>query len=103
MDILLVLYLRRRPGTDRVRFRGEWLASRCCVQNICMFWALSTLLTAMFASRVALLMPPAVGVAVWAVAVDSGRCSLAPEQPAGWGVAGFVQCPSQAAHLLLPC
>jgi hypothetical protein len=29
-------------------------------------WALSTLLTAMFASRVALLMPPVVGALVWA-------------------------------------
>ena len=32
-------------------------------------WALSTLLTAMFASRVAPLVPPAVGVAVWVMAV----------------------------------
>jgi hypothetical protein len=37
-------------------------------------WALTTLLTVMFASRVAPLMPPAVGVAVWimAVATDAG-------------------------------
>uniref|UniRef100_A0A0A8YAB8 Uncharacterized protein n=1 Tax=Arundo donax TaxID=35708 RepID=A0A0A8YAB8_ARUDO len=32
-------------------------------------WALSTLLTAMFASRVAPLMPPVVAVAVWVMAV----------------------------------
>ncbi|RLN12363.1 hypothetical protein C2845_PM09G03210 [Panicum miliaceum] len=31
-------------------------------------WALTTLLTAMFASRVTPLMPPAVGAVVWAVA-----------------------------------
>jgi hypothetical protein len=32
-------------------------------------WALTTLLTAMFASRVAPIMPPAVGVGVWIMAV----------------------------------
>ncbi|KAG2604204.1 uncharacterized protein LOC120671106 [Panicum virgatum] len=32
-------------------------------------WALTTLLTAMFASRVAPLMPPAAGAVVWAMAV----------------------------------
>ncbi|WVZ82547.1 hypothetical protein U9M48_029801 [Paspalum notatum var. saurae] len=32
-------------------------------------WTLTTLLTAMFASRVAALMPPAVAALVWAVAV----------------------------------
>jgi hypothetical protein len=32
-------------------------------------WALTTLLTAMFASRVAPLMPPAVGALVWAMPV----------------------------------
>ncbi|CAL5050987.1 unnamed protein product [Urochloa decumbens] len=32
-------------------------------------WALTTLLTAMFASRVAPLMPPAVATVVWAMAV----------------------------------
>jgi len=31
-------------------------------------WALTTLLTVMFASRVAPLMPPAVGAVVWAMA-----------------------------------
>ena len=39
-------------------------------------WALTTLLTAMFASRVALLMPPAVAALVWIMA-------------AGIAVAGF--------------
>ncbi|WVZ82584.1 hypothetical protein U9M48_029835 [Paspalum notatum var. saurae] len=65
--LLLLLYFlgrfeRTRPGDDdgdRGRGRAKSKAS---------VWALSTLLTAMFAARVAPLMPPAVGVGVWAVA-----------------------------------
>ncbi|WVZ82566.1 hypothetical protein U9M48_029820 [Paspalum notatum var. saurae] len=59
--LLLLLYFlgrfeRARPGdADRSRAKAA-------------VWALSTLLTAMFAARVAPLMPPAVGVGVWAVA-----------------------------------
>jgi hypothetical protein len=39
-------------------------------------WALTTLLTAMFASRVAPIMPPAVGVAVWIMAVATAAGGL---------------------------
>jgi hypothetical protein len=39
-------------------------------------WALTTLLTAMFASRVAPIMPPAVGVCVWIMAVATAAGSL---------------------------
>ncbi|CAL5045862.1 unnamed protein product [Urochloa decumbens] len=57
--LLLLLHSLRRferagPG-DRGRLKAA-------------VWGLSTLLTVMFASRVAPLMPPAVGVAVWAMA-----------------------------------
>ena len=59
--LLLLHFLRKferaRPGDDD---RGKAKAA---------VWALTTLLTAMFASRVAPLMPPLVGVAVWVVAV----------------------------------
>ncbi|RCV20169.1 hypothetical protein SEVIR_4G033400v4 [Setaria viridis] len=57
--LLLLLHSLRRferaPPADRGRAKAE-------------VWALSTLLTVMFASRVAPLMPPTVGVAVWAMA-----------------------------------
>jgi len=39
-------------------------------------WALTTLLTAMFASRVAQLMPPFVGALVWAMAVATAAGGL---------------------------
>ena len=52
--------LERAPPAGRGRGRGRAKAA---------VWALSTLLTAMFASRVAPLVPPAVGVAVWVMAV----------------------------------
>ncbi|KAJ1257968.1 hypothetical protein BS78_10G037300 [Paspalum vaginatum] len=57
--LLLLLYFLRRFERARPGDRGGAKAA---------VWALSTLLTAMFAARVALLMPPAVGVGVWAVA-----------------------------------
>ncbi|XP_062178537.1 uncharacterized protein LOC133883277 [Phragmites australis] len=56
--LLLFHFLRkfeRVPPADRGKVKAA-------------VWALSTLLTAMFASRVAPLMPPLVGVAVWAMA-----------------------------------
>lgn len=59
--LLLLHFLRRferaRPGDDD---RGKAKAA---------VWTLTTLLTAMFASRVAPLMPPIVAVAVWVMAV----------------------------------
>ncbi|XP_066374166.1 uncharacterized protein [Miscanthus floridulus] len=59
--LLLLHFLRKferaRPGDDD---RGKAKAA---------VWALTTLLMAMFASRVAPLMPPIVGVAVWVVAL----------------------------------
>ena len=59
--LLLLHFLRKferaRPGDDD---RGKAKAA---------VWALTTLLTAMFASPVAPLMPPIVGVAVWVVAL----------------------------------
>ena len=62
--LLLLLLLRSLRGLERAppagRGRGRAMAA---------VWALSTLLTAMFASRVAPLVPPAVGVAVWVMAV----------------------------------
>ncbi|CAL5045920.1 unnamed protein product [Urochloa decumbens] len=39
-------------------------------------WALTTLLTAMFASRVAPLMPPVVATAVWAMAVATAAAGF---------------------------
>lgn len=58
--LLLLHFLRaferaRPAGADRSRAKAA-------------VWALSTLLTAMFASRVAPLMPPPVAVAVWVMA-----------------------------------
>ncbi|CAL5050967.1 unnamed protein product [Urochloa decumbens] len=58
--LLLLLYFLRR--LERAGPAGDRGRSKAAV------WALSTLLTVMFASRVAPLMPPAVGVAVWAMA-----------------------------------
>ena len=59
---LLFLCLREleRGGGQARRGRGRTKAA---------VWALSTLLTAMFAARVAPLMPPPVGALVWAAAV----------------------------------
>ncbi|KAL6606217.1 hypothetical protein ACP70R_041870 [Stipagrostis hirtigluma subsp. patula] len=56
-------------------------------------WMLTTLLTAMFASRVAPLMPPAVGFLVWLTAAATAgaglwafflnpRCKVSPRRPA---------------------
>ncbi|XP_066373188.1 uncharacterized protein [Miscanthus floridulus] len=60
--LVLLHFLRRferaRPAGDDDRGKAKAAV-----------WALTTLLTAMFASRVAPLMPPLVGVAVWLVAV----------------------------------
>nr|ACG27034.1 hypothetical protein [Zea mays] len=60
--LLLLHFLRRferaRPGDDGGRGRAKAAV-----------WALTTLLTAMFASRVAPMMPPHVGLAVWVAAV----------------------------------
>jgi hypothetical protein len=61
--VLLLLFLclvklERAPnvgGTSRGRFKGA-------------VWALTTLLTVMFASRVAPLMPPVVATVVWLMA-----------------------------------
>ncbi|CAN6179355.1 unnamed protein product [Urochloa humidicola] len=39
-------------------------------------WMLTTLLTAMFASRLAPLMPPVVGAIVWAIAVATSACGF---------------------------
>ena len=55
--LLLFLCLRRVE-----RAGGSGRSARAAV------WALTTLLTAMFASRVAPLMPPVVGAIVWAMA-----------------------------------
>jgi hypothetical protein len=52
---LLLLLFERAPRADKGRVKAE-------------VWALTTLLTVMFTSRVAPLMPPPVGVTVWAVA-----------------------------------
>ncbi|RCV20168.1 hypothetical protein SETIT_4G034500v2 [Setaria italica] len=57
----LLLLLRFLRGFEGAR-PGERGKAKAAV------WALSTLLTAMFASRVAPLMPPLVGVAVWVMA-----------------------------------
>ncbi|OEL25967.1 hypothetical protein BAE44_0013014 [Dichanthelium oligosanthes] len=67
--LLLLLHLlrrfeRARPGDDD---RGRAKAA---------VWALSTLLTAMFASRVAPVMPPMVGVAVWVMVVATAGAGL---------------------------
>ncbi|OEL36994.1 hypothetical protein BAE44_0001987 [Dichanthelium oligosanthes] len=57
--LLLLLHFLRRferaPPADRGRIKAA-------------VWALSTVLTALFASRVAPLMPPPIGVVVWAMA-----------------------------------
>ncbi|CAL5050968.1 unnamed protein product [Urochloa decumbens] len=57
--LLLLLHSLRRferaPAADRGRIKAA-------------VWGLSTLLTVMFSSRVAPLMPPPVGVVVWAMA-----------------------------------
>ncbi|CAL5044624.1 unnamed protein product [Urochloa decumbens] len=59
VTLLLLLHSLRRferaPPADRGRSKAA-------------VWVLSTLLTVMFASRVAPLMPPPVGVVVWAMA-----------------------------------
>ncbi|XP_025812635.1 uncharacterized protein LOC112890023 [Panicum hallii] len=55
--VLLFLCLRRFEHAG-----GGGRSTRAAV------WALTTLLTAMFASRVAPLMPPAAGAVVWAMA-----------------------------------
>ncbi|CAN6179384.1 unnamed protein product [Urochloa humidicola] len=57
--LLLLLHFLRRLERAPAAGRGR---SKAAV------WALSTLLTVMFASRVAPLMPPPVGFAVWAMA-----------------------------------
>ncbi|WVZ82574.1 hypothetical protein U9M48_029828 [Paspalum notatum var. saurae] len=66
--LLLFLCLREFERNGRGR-RGGGTRSRATV------WALTTLLTAMFASRVAPLMPPAVDAVVWAMAVATYRVS----------------------------
>ena len=57
--VLLFLFLRELERADGGNKRRSIRAA---------VWALTTLLTAMFASRVAPLMPPAVGAVVWAMA-----------------------------------
>ncbi|CAN6208753.1 unnamed protein product [Urochloa humidicola] len=57
--LLLLHFIRRLEQAPAAADRGRLKAA---------VWALSTMLTVMFASRVAPLMPPAVGVAVWAMA-----------------------------------
>ncbi|CAN6202570.1 unnamed protein product [Urochloa humidicola] len=57
--LLLLLHFLRRFERAPLAGRGRLKAA---------VWGLSTLLTVMFASRVAPLMPPAIGVAVWAMA-----------------------------------
>ncbi|RCV20185.1 hypothetical protein SETIT_4G035600v2 [Setaria italica] len=60
--VLLFLCLREFERT-----RGGAARDRNIIKAA--VWALATLLTAMFASRVAPLMPPVIGTAVWIVAV----------------------------------
>lgn len=57
--LLLLFHFLRRFEHARPEDRGRVKAA---------VWALTTLLTAMFAARVAPLMPPLVAVAVWAMA-----------------------------------
>jgi hypothetical protein len=57
--LLLLLHFLRRFEHARPEGRGTAKAA---------VWALTTLLTVMFAARVAPLMPPLVGVAVWGMA-----------------------------------
>ncbi|TVT97340.1 hypothetical protein EJB05_57408, partial [Eragrostis curvula] len=57
--LLLLLRSLREFERTRAEDRGRVKAA---------VWALSTLLTAMFAAKVAPLMPPLVGVAVWVMA-----------------------------------
>ncbi|GJN00932.1 hypothetical protein PR202_ga18159 [Eleusine coracana subsp. coracana] len=57
--LLLLFHFLRRFEHARPEDRGSVKAA---------VWALTTLLTAMFAARVAPLMPPLVGVVVWAMA-----------------------------------
>ena len=64
--VLLFHFLRRFE-------RGEEGGGRTTRAAV---WALTTLLTAMFASRVAPLMPPAVAAAVWAVAVATAAAGF---------------------------
>jgi len=59
-DAALALLFLCLGGGQARRGRGRTKAA---------VWALSTLLTAMFAARVAPLMPPPVGAMVWAAAV----------------------------------
>ncbi|WVZ82560.1 hypothetical protein U9M48_029814 [Paspalum notatum var. saurae] len=63
-DALLVLLFLCLRGLE-VRGGG----GRRNTKLVAAVWALTTLLTALFASRVAPLMPPAVGALVWAMAV----------------------------------
>ncbi|WVZ82569.1 hypothetical protein U9M48_029823 [Paspalum notatum var. saurae] len=60
--LLLLLHFLRRFERAPPEGRGRAKAA---------VWALSTLLTAMFAARVGPLMPPPVGVAVWAMAATT--------------------------------
>ncbi|KAF8732867.1 hypothetical protein HU200_015215 [Digitaria exilis] len=52
-------------------------------RNKAFVWALTTLLTAMFAAKVAALMPPVIAAVVWAVAVaTTGEADVPSEQSA---------------------
>jgi hypothetical protein len=62
--ILVLLFLcLRELELERAAGRGRDIRTRAAV------WTLTTLLSAMFASRVAPMMPPVVGALVWAMAV----------------------------------
>ena len=61
--ILVLLFLCLRASEQERGGRGRDIRTRAAV------WTLTTLLSAMFASRVAPLMPPVVGAIVWAMAV----------------------------------
>ncbi|XP_066381299.1 uncharacterized protein [Miscanthus floridulus] len=65
--LLLLHFLRRFERAAAPADRGRAKA---------VVWVLSTLLTAMLAARVALLMPLPVSVAVWAVAAGGGFWAL---------------------------
>ncbi|KAJ1257979.1 hypothetical protein BS78_10G038000 [Paspalum vaginatum] len=66
--LLLFLCLRQFERAAAGRARDDRIKAEV--------WALTTLLTAMFASRVEPLMPPAVGAVVWAMAVATAAAGF---------------------------